>query len=215
MESRKEKRLKQKSKIRKRVRMLILICIISIIAYTIFEIQKENKIESRGENYTPKLISVVPKNLEENINLTQQATQEKVEIPEFYLDYPVTAQLNIPKINIETCVIGEYSTEAMDKCITKFWGPEPNEVGNFCITGHNYKIENMFENLKKLEIGDEIYLLDNKNGKLTYIVSDIYKVKPNNMSPISQETEGKKMITLITCTDYAKKRLIVQALEKE
>lgn len=34
----------------------------------------------------------------------------------------------------------EAETEALLKISpTKFWGADPNEVGNFCIVGHNYR----------------------------------------------------------------------------
>ena len=101
----------------------------------------------------------------------------------------------------------------MDICASKFWGPEPNKIGNFCIVGHNYNKENMFSNLINLNIGDEIYLIDNKNGKITYTIFDIYKVKPQNTSPLDQNTAGKRIITLITCVNYSNNRLIVQAVE--
>ena len=65
-----------------------------------------------------------------------------------------------------------------------------------------------------LKTGDEIYLLDNQNGKYVYTIYDIYKVKPNNTSPLKQNTNGKRIITLITCVNYSDNRLIVQAVEK-
>lgn len=86
--------------------------------------------------------------------------------------------------------------------------------GNFCITGHNYKKDNMFYDLINLEIGDEFYLLDNKNGKYTYTIYDIYKVNPKNTECLNQNTDGKRIVTLITCVNYSNTRLIIQAKEK-
>ena len=56
----------------------------------------------------------------------------------------------------------------------------------------------MFKNLKKLEIGDELYLIDNKNGKNAYTIYDIYKVRQENITPLDQATNENKIITLIT-----------------
>lgn len=211
MKSRKAERIKQKNKIRKRIRFIILLLIITIIIYTIIEIIKENKIEFKEEVATQE-IEVTPI----QVVIEEELPKEKVEISETYLDYPVTAKIIIPKINLETNVLRDFSKETLDKCLVKFWGPNPNEIGNFCIAGHNYEKENMFSDLKELEVGEEFYLLDNKNGKYTYVISDIYKVNYKNIEPINQNTDGKRVVTLITCTNYSNdERLIVRGIEKE
>lgn len=211
MKSRKAERIKQKNKIRKRIRFIILLLIITVIIYTIIEIIKENKIEFKEEVATQE-VEVTPI----QVIIEEELPKEKVEIPETYLDYPVTAKIIIPKINLETNVLKDFSKETLDKCLVKFWGPNPNEIGNFCIAGHNYEKENMFSDLKELEVGEEFYLLDNKNGKYTYVISDIYKVNYKNLEPINQETDGKRVVTLITCTNYSNdERLIVRGIEKE
>ena len=132
-------------------------------------------------------------------------------IPQEYQGYPVSAKLSIPTIALETYVFSEYDEKAMWICPTKYYGPEPNEIGNFCIAAHNYEKENMFNHIIELKKGDNIYLTDNTNGKVTYQVTDIYKVKPNNTAPLSQETGQKTCLTLITCSDYSSKRIIVRA----
>ena len=211
MKSRKAERIKQKNKIRKRIRFIILLLIITVIIYTIIEIIKENKIEFK-EKVATQEVEVTPI----QVIIEEELPKEKVEIPETYLDYPVTAKIIIPKINLETNVLRDFSKETLDKCLVKFWGPNPNEIGNFCIAGHNYEKENMFSDLKELEVGEEFYLLDNKNGKYTYVISDIYKVNYKNLEPINQETDGKRVVTLITCTNYSNnERLIVRGIEKE
>ena len=211
MKSRKAERIKQKNKIRKRIRFIILLLIITIIIYTIIEIIKENKIEFKEEVATQE-VEVTPI----QVIIEEELPKEKVEIPETYLDYHVTAKIIIPKINLETNVLRDFSKETLDKCLVKFWGPNPNEIGNFCIAGHNYEKENMFSDLKELEVGEEFYLLDNKNGKYTYVISDIYKVNYKNIEPINQNTDGKRVVTLITCTNYSNdERLIVRGIEKE
>ena len=53
-----------------------------------------------------------------------------------------------------------------------------------------------------------------ENGKVVYKIYDIYKVKPENVEPLSQDTSEKRVVTLITCVNYSKNRLIVQAVEE-
>ena len=202
------RRLKKRNKIKKIMRTIIAVMIFYILLYISYGFYKENKIRLVEEKNESNI--EIEKNMEKNTNIAS----EESNVPATYLGFEVTAQLIIPNINLETNILKNYTEEAMDVCASKFWGPEPNEIGNFYIVGHNYNKENMFNNLIDLKIGDEIYLIDNKNGKITYTIFDIYKVKPQNTSPLDQNTAGKRIITLITCVNYSNNRLIVQAIEK-
>lgn len=196
---------RKKNKFLSVLKIIILILIILIIAYVLIGIYKENRISLKNG---PK------SNLEATRTILEDGNNvEKVDIDSEYLGYEVSAKLQIPNINLETYVFKKYSKETLNLGPTKFWGPDANEVGNFCIVGHNYKKENMFYNLIDLKLGDKIYLLDNKNGKYTYTIYDIYKVKPNDTTPIEQNTNGKREITLITCVNYSNTRLIIKAIE--
>lgn len=199
------RRIRRKNKIRKIIRIIILLIIVYILFRISYGFYKENKIRLVEGRYESKL--------EKNVEKTTKTITKKEYIPEDYLGFKVVARLIIPTIELETNILEEYTEEGMDICASKFWGPEPNEIGNFCIVGHNYNKENMFSNLINLNIGDEIYLIDNKNGKITYTIFDIYKVKPQNTFPLDQNTAGKRIITLITCVNYSNNRLIVQAVE--
>lgn len=196
----------RKGKIKNLIKSIFILIIFSTITYISVGIYKESKIKLKEKSKNKIQV--------EEANETTEEVREKVNIPNTYLDYEVTAKLVIPKIELETYILKDYTKERMDVCPTKFWGPEPNEIGNFCITGHNYKKDNMFYNLIDLEIGDEFYLLDNKNGKYTYTIYDIYKVKPQNTDSLEQDTGGKRIVTLITCVNYSDTRLIIQAVEK-
>lgn len=80
------------------------------------------------------------------------------------------------------------------------------------IVGHNYKNGKFFGNLKKLTIGDNIFLASSKGDSQLYKVYDIYIVDETDMRPTSQETNGKMELTLITCdNDNNKKRLIIKS----
>ena len=51
------------------------------------------------------------------------------------------------------------------------------------------------------------------NRKIEYAVYDKYEVLPEDDSCTNQNTNGKKEVTLITCTNNSKKRVIVKARE--
>lgn len=206
MGKRKLRREKKKDKMKSKIRIAILGILFCITFYVVIGIYRENKIKLVEEN--KPLVEKVA----EEIPIVPVIPTETEILPKTYMGYEVIAKLEIPKINLETNVLNDYTADGMKVCSSKFFGPEPNRVGNFCIAGHNYDQENMFNHLINLEKGDELYLTDNKNGKITYTIYDIYRVKPQNTAPIGQETNGNKIVTLITCVNYSRSRLIVQAI---
>ena len=200
--------MKKKGKI---YNIIIVSIILFIVIAVSIEEYKEKKEEKNTSQYEVKsLSSIYTKEKEEKIE-TQEYPKE--EIIENYQGYKVSAKLEIPKIKLETYVLEEFSNESLNVSVTKFWGPNPNEVGNLCIAGHNFQRKNMFRNLKKLEIGDTFYISDNKIGKVEYEVYELYRVTPEDVSCLSQETNERKEVTLITCTNDSKKRIIVKARE--
>lgn len=138
---------------------------------------------------------------------------QEPEIMSYYKGYPVIAKLEIPKIHLETEVLKDYSDEALNVSVTKFYKGNPNQIGNFCIAGHNYITSNMFHYLKDLEITDKLYLTDAIFGKMEYEIYDKEIVNPKDISCLSQETDGKVELTLITCTTDSKNRIIIKAIK--
>ena len=121
------------------------------------------------------------------------------------------AAIHIPKINISYPIINDYSEKNLNIAPTKFIGPEPNNIGNFVIAGHNNWNKDFFSNLHKLDKGDSVELTDTNGKKLIYKVYDIFEVEQDDFSCLNQETDGKIELTLITCIKHQKnKRLIVK-----
>jgi len=116
-------------------------------------------------------------------------------------------------LEIEYPVFSSTSTELLKVSLNKYWGPNPNKVGNFCIIGHNYNDDRFFGKLHNIEIGHFIHLTDMTGKTLQYKVYDTYTVDPSDTSCTSQLTDGNKEITLITCTKDFKQRFIVKARE--
>ena len=131
--------------------------------------------------------------------------------------YATIATISIPKINVQYPILdGETDSEAETEALlkispTKFWGSDPNEVGNFCIVGHNYRNSKFFSKVPTLENGDIIEITDLEGRTLRYSIYNKYEVVPEDLSCTSQLTNGKKEITVITCTNDSKMRVIVKA----
>ena len=128
------------------------------------------------------------------------------------------AEINIPKISVNYAILkGETGTLKETEALLKaspceFWGNGPNQVGNFCVVGHNYRNRKFFSKVPTLVNGDIIEIKSN-GETVQYAVYDKYNVIPDDTDCTSQETDGKREVTLITCTDDGSERVIVKARE--
>ncbi len=128
----------------------------------------------------------------------------------------VIGRICIPVISLDYPLLAVTNNENMKIGITRFSGSELNSSsGNLVLAGHNMRRSGiLFSDLHKLKSGDEILLYDITGAYEAYTVFDIYVVSPDNTKPLAQDTQGKKWVTLITCTDRGRKRLIVAASKK-
>ena len=133
--------------------------------------------------------------------------------------YTTVAKISIPKIKLNYSVVQgetgslEETEDLLKISPVKYHGGNQNEIGNFCIVGHNYRNEKFFSKVPSLVVGDEIQLTDLSKRTLTYKVYDVYTVDPNDTSCTTQMTGGKKELTLITCTNDSKLRVVVKCKE--
>lgn len=133
--------------------------------------------------------------------------------------YATIGTINIPKINVTYPIIDgatdtvEETEELLKISPTKFWGPNPNKIGNFCIVGHNYRNNRFFSKVPTLETGDIVQVTDLSGKTIQYKVYNKYQVDPTDVSCTTQLTNGKREVTLITCTDDSKHRVVVKARE--
>lgn len=188
--------------------IVISILLIAIIFFTWSVIYKKNLKKQMLVTNTEHVENTVTN---ENI-VPKKVILQKI-LPTDIDGAEVIGKLEIPKLNLSTYILSETNDDTLSKSVTKLCGPNINEVGNFCILGHNYNKKNMFGNLKKIEIEDKIILTNMYGQKVEYIVYDIYKVYPNEVECLNQETYGNREITLITCTTGAIKRLVIKATE--
>ena len=130
-------------------------------------------------------------------------------------EYEYIGRIVIPKIGVDYPILSETSVELLKVSVCKFHGGNPNEVGNLCIAGHNYRNNRFFSKVDTLSVGDIIEITDLSKRTIQYEIYDIHTVDENNRSDTTQYTNGRKEVTLITCTDDSKQRIIVRSAEKE
>lgn len=202
--------------------VITIFLFICVLVNQWIEIKETGKVDKQGKSSLTSTEDVNAKNEigesdiilnDENVIQDTNIHQTEESILTTYKGYPVIAKLEIPKINLETYVISEYSNQALGVSVTKFYGGNPNEVGNFCIAGHNYVTKNMFHDLKKLSIGDTFTLIDTDNHEGIYQIYLVETVEPNETQCLSQKTDGRIEVTLITCTTDSSKRIIVKAVK--
>lgn len=164
-----------------------------------------------GGNYlNEKEVSASLETIEEKLN--KEETQQSESLPELeFKGYKVEGIIEIPKINIKYPIIDHTNEETMKVSITKFWGPQANEIGNYTVAGHNNKDGTMFGKTKYLQIGDKIKLTNLKNETIEYEVFKIYSIDPDDVSCVESVESRTREVTLITCTNGHKNRLVTKA----
>ena len=99
----------------------------------------------------------------------------------------------------------------MEVGIAMLYGPGVNKVGNTVLAGHNYRNGTFFSNNKKLNIGDKIYVTDLDGKRMTYTIYDKFETDDTDTEYMTRDTQGAVEISLTTCTDDSKARLIILA----
>lgn len=133
--------------------------------------------------------------------------------------YKVIGIVKIPKIKIEYPILDietynpEETKEPMKISIVKYWGENVNDFGNLSIAGHNNYNGTMFGKIKYLENGDIIQLTDLSNKTVEYSIKEIFVTDPNDVSVLQTTNKTVREVTLITCINGNKKRLILKAME--
>ena len=237
--------LKRKKRIYKLELFLSVFLICLLFSYYIYAEYDRNKSEEvskeilaeikeqvdttvkKDENDKIVVILEVPGTQEDNEDKTENQNNNQTKTNNTKIDtktytskdgvkYTTEAILKIPKINIEYPVLSATSDALLFVSLNKYWGPQPNEVGNYCIVGHYYENGKMFGKLHKLKNGDTAELTDLTGNTITYQVYDKKVVEPTDTSCTSQLTARnmqKRELTLITCTNGGKQRLVVKLRE--
>ena len=131
-----------------------------------------------------------------------------------YKGFPMVGTIEIPAINLKYPVLEDASKSAIEVAVGIYDGPGLNKIGNTTIAGHNYRDGRFFSNNKKLVEGDKVHITDTTGKKITYIIYKIYTTSPEDSSYLDRNTNGKREISLTTCTDDSQSRLIIWAKEQ-
>lgn len=213
-----------------------ILAIISVVTYVGISISRDNKRQIRAEeefnnfqselnelneneviednNTNTNVTPIVPNasienQIGENVQNSTETKKTKT-----YQGFPEVGTIEIPKTNLKCPILQNASKAAIEVAVGIYDGVGLNKVGNTTIAGHNYRNGTFFSNNKNIEEGDKIYITDLEGKKVTYVVYKTYITTPEDSTYLERDTQGKREISLTTCTDDAKSRLIILAEER-
>jgi len=172
-----------------------------IIAFIITMYSSNSIVEKNNMEYLSKLIN-------KNLQISSIYGVKRLGIEEsMYLGV-----IEIPRINIKYVVYTNLTDDLLKISPCKFSGVDLGEKGNLCVVGHNYNDNRFFSKLNELRLNDEIIMTDLESREYIYTVFDIYETNENDLSCLENSKEYE--LTLITCNNSNKKRIIIKALKE-
>lgn len=204
-----------------------IILIVAILSITGFIIIRNGKLKQEAEDAVDRFQAQVNEIVDDTQTNTEIANEVSpiIGIENIIVDnnssneithegFPVAGTIEIPAINLKYLILQDASKDAIEVAVGIYDGPGLNQVGNTTIAGHNYRDGRFFANNKKLVEGDKVYITDTTGQKVTYVIYKIYTTTPEDSSYLDRDTEGRREISLTTCTDDTKSRLIIWAKEQ-
>lgn len=149
----------------------------------------------------------------ENQGGTSNNTTKRTSRGSSYRGYSMIGTIQIPKTKVKIPIVDKATPASMKSAAAVIYGPGLNEVGNTVIAAHNYRNGTYFSNNKKLVVGDKIYITDSSGDKLEYTIYKTYTVDATEFSYATRDTQGKREISLSTCTTDPEQRLVILARE--
>ena len=115
------------------------------------EVEKKEEISESSEEVveTPLLVKIEePETEQQPENQAEQTNDSKPTTKKYKASngksYDSIGNINIPKLGINYPILATTTEQTLKVAVTKYWGGNPNEVGNLCVSGHNYKNSKFF-----------------------------------------------------------------------
>ncbi len=185
------------------------------------EDSNNNTVDENQSGSSSSLDELVNKMENESNTVSEETTDPNTENedgepePVYYEGYEVKGTIEIPATKVNYPILNAITKKSLEVAIGLVpYGPGINKEGNTILYGHNFRNGTFFSNNKKLKNGDEIIITDQRGEKVTYIIYNMYQTTSNDAEYMTRDTQGRREISLQTCTDDSKDRLIIWAAEK-
>lgn len=152
----------------------------------------------------------------ENANSNNQGILNEKQDNKVYMEgYEVMGTIQIPKTGVNLPILEKVTKKSLETSVAILEGVGLNQQGNTVIVGHNYRNKLFFSDNKKLVKGDIIIIIDQTGTSISYEIYDTFITQLSDTDYIRRDTEGRREISLSTCTDDSNDdRLIILAREK-
>ena len=227
------------SKLLTAVLIIVIIAVITLLAFLGYDVYKKYSIESESEEAVSQFENEINKNNTNTVDNTTENIEENAIDPNIdlnsiignttnnntnnnnggnkvtYKGYEVIGTIEIPKTNIKYPIIKDEDVgpKSLNVAICNLYGNLNELGGNAFLVGHNYRNGTFFSNNKKLSKGDKVYITDNSGKKVTYVIYKKYETGTGDFDYATRKVDAnKREISLSTCTDDTKKRLIIWAV---
>lgn len=202
--------------------VIVIIAIIGLIGFLGYEYY-QNFIVTKDtsefvDNFQGDLVDEEVTDNQENttantdpIELKDADTANNTKAKQTYKGFGVLGTMEIPATSFKYPILEKVTKKSIETAVAFLYGTGINQPGNSVIIGHNYRNGLFFSNNKKLNIGDKIYITDVEGNKMTYTIYNKFETTPEDTSFYQRDTGGKPEVTLSTCTDDSKARLIICA----
>ena len=203
--------------------VLLVILIVAVLAIGGFLLYKFVIKPRIDENRSIEAIAEFDKNIEEKEQEEENDESYKISPTDssgsggknktYYQGFVMLGYITIPKTNVKQPILDEVTPDSLNAAVAALYpsNPQLNQPGNVVIVGHNYRNGRFFSNNNKLSVGDKINIKDNTGTELTYTIYQKFQTTEQDTSFYTRNTNGKAEITLSTCTDDSKARIIILA----
>jgi len=207
--------------------IVIVIAIVVIIGFLGFRYYQSVKLKDTSEDFVDSFLNdsnIGSNNNNNNTNSTGNVVLEGVTEnkttesgssgkKQQFNGYDMSGTIEIPATNVKLPILAQsaLSKSGLETSVIEIYGNGLNEVGNTTIAGHNYRNGLFFSNNKKLNIGDKIFITDLSGRRVSYTIYNKYETDENDSEYMNRDTQGAAEISLSTCTDNSKARLIIWA----
>ena len=216
--------------------IMIIVAVIGLLAYLGYDYYSRYRTNKDGEAYVDSFTNgitvdapvgdtndsiVTPANTtDENITTNDITTDNSSSSSStkkrtMYKGFYTLGSIEIPKTGVKYPILEKVTKRSLETSVAVVWpeNAELNKPGNVVIVGHNYRNGVFFSNNKKLSKGDKIYITDLNKKRIAYTIYNIFETSDTDTKFYNRNTDGKREITLSTCTDDSTARLIIEARE--
>lgn len=195
-----------KIKLKEIIILVSFILVVSIVAISIKNKIRDNKQDKEIESLINVEFNGQPGS--SNAATGSAEIQTPSEEEKITVTGNAVAVLQIPSQGIKGIVKEGTDNETLKNYIGMFKGAAlPGQVGNFSVAAHNNIYTELFRNLNKVNIGEEVKVTT-KTDTYTYKITSKQTVSPTSIEVINNS--NKKEITLITCNYNASARIVLK-----